>query len=264
MVRNPVFAGSFYPSDRTELLTMVNRFLNEGKSFKIPGVLKALVSPHAGYVYSGPIAGSAYHVLSQVANSFKRVLLLGPSHQVPFEGIALPKSTIFKTPLGELNVDVALRDIIENMPGVFELEEAHAHEHSLEVQLPFIQVTMGNVPILPLVVGYAEQHLSSDVIQKCIQAYPDTLIVISSDLSHFHSYEDAQQIDTETSKQMSHLDVMIHSEQACGCFPLNGLKYAAHEMNWELSTIDIRNSGDTSGDRNRVVGYGAFAAWSHQ
>lgn len=261
MVRQPMFAGSFYPADPRTLRAMVVRFLDEARDHVHPGTLRALVAPHAGYVYSGPIAGSAYRLARDMDTRPGRVLLLGPAHRVAFGGMALTGAKAFATPLGEVEIDPGLRDAVQGLPEVQELEVAHAEEHSLEVQLPFLQVALGSCSVLPMVVGQTGPGEVSAVIEACLAACPGTLVVVSSDLSHYLSYERAVAKDRETAARVVDVDSSIRSDCACGSHPLMGLLATVRKEGWTMELLDLRNSGDTAGDRDRVVGYGAFAAW---
>jgi len=261
MIREPAFSGSFYPSDPNELRSLASRFVQQASLAEPQGILRGLVVPHAGYRYSGAIAGSAYKLLQASANGIGRVLLLGPSHQTFFTGIALSHAVSFRTPLGELPIDPELRQVVSVLPGVLELESAHAQEHSLEVQFPFLQVSIGDVAILPLVVGHCDYELVSSLIFRCFDVFSDLLVIVSSDLSHYLSYRDAQRCDADTEQMIHHTESNIEPAQACGYFPLNGLLDVVRKQEWKIQTLDVRNSGDTSGDRSRVVGYGAFAIW---
>lgn len=264
MVRLPVFDGSFYPADPTTLREDARRFVEAAATPPSEGKLRAIVAPHAGYVYSGPIAGTAYRTLRDSRESPERVLLLGPSHRVAFSGIALPSHDGFRTPLGELEIDPDLRRLAARLPGVQEFDEAHAREHSLEVQLPFLQVVAGAPRILPLVVGSATPDAISNIVRSVLDEHPDTLVVVSSDFSHFLPYGAAVAVDRESAGRLERLETSIEPDQACGCQPLNGLTETARRSGWAIRLLDLRNSGDTCGDRSRVVGYGAFAAWSKE
>ena len=262
MVRLPVFAGSFYDADPSRLREQVLGFIDTAEPVSLPGQLRGLVAPHAGYVYSGPIAGTAYKALQNERGNIGRVLLLGPSHRVPFSGLALSHATQFRTPLGDLSEDQALRALVCDLPGVKVREDAHEEEHSLEVQLPFLQVALGGVPFLPVVVGRVPPAMVRTVLGTCLDEFSDLAIVVSSDLSHFLEYAQARVTDEATARQIESLDTSIAPEQACGCHPLNGLLLESRHRGWLLERLDIRNSGDTCGDKVRVVGYGAFAACS--
>ncbi len=220
---------------------------------------KAIIAPHAGYVFSGPIAASAYAQLAPARDTIKRVLLLGPSHFALFDGLAASSAEVFATPLGTVPVDTAaIRDLCSRLPQVRVRDEAHADEHALEVQLPFLQVVLADFKIVPLLVGDASDEEVAEVIEA-LWGDDETRIVISSDLSHYHDYETAQQTDSETARAIESLNAKkLRGDLACGCRPICGLLSAAKERGMRCRTVDLRNSGDTSGDRDRVVGYGAF------
>ena len=219
---------------------------------------KAIIAPHAGYVYSGPIAASAYASLSNVKETITRVVLLGPAHRVPVHGMALPASDVFATPLGTINVDSAAVDQIRDLPQVRVFEDAHTMEHSLEVHLPFLQSVLADFQLVPLVVGDASAEEVAEVLDT-LWGGPETLIVISSDLSHYHDYQTAQQMDSATSDAIEHLAFEdIQFDQACGRIPVSGLLLTARKRGMHGRTIDLRNSGDTAGPRDQVVGYGAY------
>lgn len=255
-IRYPAVAGAFYPADAQQLRQEVEQLLREATSPEKPP--KALIAPHAGYIYSGPIAASAYHSLQQARDTIRRVILLGPSHRVPFHGLAASSADEFVTPLGNIPLD---RDSIAQaleLPQVHLLDEAHKMEHSLEVQLPFLQVTLDHFSLVPLVVGDSEPEEVAQVLEL-LWGGPETLIVISSDLSHYQTYEAARQLDAHTSKAIESLQPEeIHYHDACGRNPINGLLVTALAHRLKAETIDLRNSGDTAGPRDQVVGYGAW------
>ncbi len=256
-VRAPAVAGLFYPDDPTQLRQTVDRLLAVAE----PGnsVPKALVAPHAGYVYSGPIAATAYAKLKPARDVIKRVVLLGPSHRVPFYGLALSGADRFDTPLGSVPVDQEALESIRALGQVQVLDAAHAMEHSLEVHLPFLQAILADFKLVPLVVGEATPAEVSEVL-GILWGGEETLIVVSSDLSHYHDYATARHMDEETSARIESLALPdIEPEHACGCRPLNGLILAARERGLHASILDLRNSGDTAGPRDQVVGYGAYA-----
>ncbi len=238
---------------------MVRRYLDEGeRSSELGGGLRALIAPHAGYVYSGPIAGSSFRQLAPAGPPVERVVLLGPSHRLLFDGLALPDADAFSTPLGNVPVDPELRERIEDLPQVTVSTQAHAQEHSLEVELPFLQEVLGDgFGLLPLVVGSASAESVAEVIDR-VWTEPRTLLVISSDLSHFLTYDEAATTDAQTAERILALDGRITGERACGAIPINGLLVAARRRGLSGRLLDLRNSGDTAGDRQRVVGYGAF------
>ncbi len=255
-IRIPAVAGTFYPAEPRVLGRMVDEYLNEVRTDEAPP--KAMVVPHAGYIYSGPVAASAYARLRNTSAQITRVILLGPSHRVPFYGIAAPASDQFQTPLGIINVDRESIDEILPLQQVYELDVAHEAEHSLEVQLPFLQQTLGDFQLVPLVVGQTSAEEVAEVL-GLLWGGPETLIVISSDLSHYLDYDAAKSIDAETSRSIESLDAaQIGDDQACGRIPLKGLLIEARRRGMQVETIDLRNSGDTAGPRDHVVGYGAY------
>ena len=219
---------------------------------------KALIAPHAGYVYSGPIAASAYHALGDAAHEIERVVLIGPSHFVPFSGLAVSGAEAFETPLGDVPVDAAARREVLRVPHVVTADTPHAHEHSLEVQLPFLQVLLGEFQVLPIVVGDATAREVCAALQ-CVWGDEETLIVVSSDLSHYLEYAAARRVDASTAQSILDFSTELGGEQACGCIGINGLMHVARERELEVRLLDLRNSGDMGAERSRVVGYGAFA-----
>lgn len=256
-VRQPAVAGQFYPADPEELRAEVNGFLAAAQTAegKIP---KAIIAPHAGYRYSGPIAGSAYACLARGRGRLKRVVLLGPSHFVGFEGLAASSATVFQSPLGPVPVEEEALARVRALPQVTTLDAAHAHEHSLEVHLPFLQIALAEFKLVPLVVGDATAEEVGGVLNELWDGN-ETSIVVSSDLSHYHDYRAAQQIDRDTARLVEALNWKdLGGDQACGCRPIGGLLWAAKARGLCCRTVDLRNSGDTSGSRDRVVGYGAF------
>lgn len=258
-VRPPAVAGTFYPGSAAVLRGTVDRLLGAAASpAEGAPVPKALIVPHAGYVYSGPIAASAYARLRPYAGIIRRVVLLGPAHRVPFRGLALPGVAQFATPLGTVDIDRAAAAAALGLPQVQESSLAHAEEHSLEVQLPLLQSVLDEFTLVPLVVGDATGAMVAEVLDL-LWGGPETLIVVSSDLSHYHPYRDAQAIDRATAETILDLAAPIDHEQACGATPINGLLLSARRRGLKPDLLDLRNSGDTAGDRGRVVGYAAFA-----
>ncbi|MDS4030448.1 MAG: AmmeMemoRadiSam system protein B [Candidatus Contendobacter sp.] len=256
-VRTPAVAGLFYPADATELHAQVRHFLSQVEPSTEPPP-KAIIAPHAGYIYSGPIAASAYARLRAVRDVITRVVLLGPSHRVGFRGIAVSGMVAFSTPLGQIPVDQEAVEQIRSLPEVGFLEQAHAQEHSLEVHLPFLQEVLGDFKLVPLVVGDARPAEVGAVLEA-LWGGPETLIVISSDLSHYQDYQTARNLDSATSQAIEALRYEdIGYDQACGRNPVNGLLWMARRKGLRGETIDLRNSGDTAGSRDQVVGYGAY------
>lgn len=257
-VRMPAVAGMFYPADRGELRTMVHRFLDAVPPEPAAEPPKAIIAPHAGYPYSGPVAASAYARLRPLAETVTRVVLLGPSHRVGFYGLAASSAEAFHTPLGDVPIDQEAVAEACRLPQVQVLDQAHQMEHSLEVQLPFLQEVLGSFSLVPLVVGDAGPQDVGEVLEL-LWGGPETLIVISSDLSHYHDYDAAQRLDRATTAAIETLRPEgVDSEGACGRNPINGLLYVARRHGLQARTLDLRSSGDTAGPRDAVVGYGAY------
>jgi AmmeMemoRadiSam system protein B len=268
-VRPAAVAGLFYPDDPVALRSTVEsllaarqRQLGEeplaapaGAGRRPP---KAVIAPHAGYSYSGPIAASAFAALAGAAGGVRRVVLLGPSHRVPLRGLGLPGVERFATPLGMVPLDLDAAAAVDRLPQVAVRPDAHEQEHSLEVELPFLQVVLGAFELLPLVVGQAGGDEVAEVLEQ-VWGGEDTVLVVSSDLSHYLPAAAAEQADRETASQILALAGPLTSRQACGAMPINGLLAAARRHGLAPRQLDLRHSGDTSGDRSRVVGYGAWA-----
>jgi AmmeMemoRadiSam system protein B len=258
--RPAVVAGKFYPGAPSVLEADVRAYVGDAAA-RLPqrtAQPKAVIVPHAGYVYSGAVAGSAYARLAASRDTIRRVVLFGPTHRVPVRGLALPAARAFATPLGDIAVD---RDAVAaalTLPCVCESDAAHAFEHSLEVQLPFLQELLGEFTIVPFAVGDATPREVADVM-RLLWGGPETLIVVSSDLSHYHRYADACAIDRATADAVLALSPTLDHEQACGATPVNGLLLCARERGLQPELLDLRNSGDTAGDKSRVVGYASFA-----
>jgi MEMO1 family protein len=256
-IRPAAVAGLFYPADRGTLARTVVDLIGSAAPHT-PGVPKAIIAPHAGYIYSGPIAAAAYALLAPARAVITRVVLLGPTHRVAVRGLALPSVGHFVTPLGSVKVDAAARGELRGLPQVVVRDDAHALEHSLEVHLPFLQTLLADFTLVPLAVGVAEPEEVAAVLDA-LWGGRETLVVVSSDLSHYLAYRDAQRLDRNTSDAILELRTDVHHEQACGATPVCGLAIAARRRNLKPELLDLRNSGDTAGDKSRVVGYGAFA-----
>lgn len=255
-VREPAVAGMFYPAEPAELRQTIQDLLARHNVDR--PVPKAIVAPHAGYPYSGPVAASVYARLAKARGTIRRVVLLGPSHRVGFPGLATSTADYFRTPLGDVPVDTALVNQVAAMPQVRALDQAHQLEHSLEVHLPFLQETLGDFVLVPLVVGDASAEEVGEVLEE-LWGGPETLIVISSDLSHYHDYATAQKLDSATTEAIEKLRYEdIAYEDACGRNPIKGLLWLARRRGLKAETVDLRNSGDTAGPRDAVVGYGAY------
>jgi len=258
--RAPAFAGTFYSDKPQELAAAVRSYVSEAElpaSGKMP---KAVIAPHAGYIYSGPVAGTAYASLLARGKDVERVILIGPSHRLAFSGVASSGAGVFDTPVGPVGVDreaiaVALK---ENL--VREFDPAHEQEHSLEVQLPFLRHVCPAARVVPLLAGDDDWHAARDVL-AFLWGGDETIIVVSSDLSHYHDYATAQRLDAATAKVVERLGAgEVDYEQACGATGINALLALVAQKGCTCATLDLRNSGDTAGPRSRVVGYGAFAA----
>jgi len=258
--RPAAVAGLFYPGEVSALQTDVASMLAHARvaADAAERQPKALIVPHAGFIYSGPIAAQAYARLVAWRAAIRRVVLFGPAHRVAVRGLALPGVHAFATPLGRIAVDDDASAYALQLPQVVESAQAHALEHSLEVQLPFLQGVLDDFTLVPFVVGMADPKAVAEVIDR-LWGGDETLIVISSDLSHFHPYREAQSIDRGTAEAILALDPHVDHEQACGATPVAGLLLAARKRGLTPELLDLRNSGDTAGDRARVVGYAAFA-----
>lgn len=257
VIRPPAVAGLFYPDDPVVLERTLSSLLAHAPTGRAR-TPKAIIVPHAGYVYSGPVAASAYALLAALRGRIRRVVLLGPTHRVYVRGLALPAADRFATPLGEIALDRAGMQALAALPQVVKSAAAHQMEHSLEVQLPFLQRVLGDFSLLPLAVGEA----TADEVAEALEAVwggDETLIVISSDLSHFLPASLARQIDRGTANAILAMNPHLNHEQACGATPVNGLLKAAKRHGLRPVELDLRNSADTAGDPERVVGYAAFA-----
>jgi AmmeMemoRadiSam system protein B len=256
-IRAPAVAGLFYDGNPERLSTDVMSLLaaaTPSTTFKA----KAMVVPHAGYVYSGPIAATAYRALQDRADTIRRVVLLGPTHRVAVHGLAVPTVAGFSTPLGTVPLDQAAIGQILDMPQVVQSDLPHEMEHGLEVQLPFLQRVLRDFMLVPLAVGHAGAREVAEVLER-LWGGDETLILVSSDLSHYHPYSEAKRLDGDTVQSILALQGPLGHEQACGATPLNGLLQIAREKGLTPHLLDLRNSGDTAGDRDRVVGYAAIA-----
>lgn len=247
----------FYPDDETSLAREVRGYLAAvpDRQAIVP---KVLIVPHAGYIYSGAVAAHAYARVAQARASIRRVVLLGPAHRVPIRGLALPVAEAFATPLGAVHIDAEGAAAALRLPQVTASDVAHNMEHSLEVQVPFLQAVLDEFTLLPFAVGAATPAQVAEVLDL-LWGGPETLILISSDLSHFHKYATAQGIDRGTVDTILSFEPTLDHEQACGATPINGLLLCARRRGMQIELLDLRNSGDTAGDRSRVVGYASFA-----
>ncbi len=259
-VRKAVVAGRFYPSDAVELDAEVRRYLDDAEQERSSAPPKALVAPHAGYAYSGPVAGSAFASLRGHASAIRRVVLVGPSHYFSFDGVAVCGATHYETPLGLIPVDTDSIRAIGGTPGILRHDLAHyQREHALETHLPFLQTTLESFSIIPLLVGTFPAQAMRNLLER-LWGVQDTLVCISSDLSHYHPYREACKLDADTSAAIERLDSgPVTATRACGYVALRGLLECAQRKHMTAHTLDLRNSGDTAGPRDGVVGYGAYA-----
>lgn len=270
-VRRAAVAGHFYQDSKdilsNDVVSMLAAATPAGNAdaanpdtttLHTASITKALIVPHAGYIYSGAVAASAYRLLQPAHDTIKRVVLLGPTHRVPVFGMALPEAEAFETPLGKVQLDLETMKHAREFEQVTISDKAHLQEHSLEVQLPFLQTVLDDFSLVPFAVGRVTPVRVAEVLDA-LWGGPETLIVISSDLSHFHPYSEAIAIDTKTAEHILQLDATVSHDQACGGTPVNGMMVAARQHKLLPRLLDIRNSGDTAGDRKRVVGYAAFA-----
>jgi MEMO1 family protein len=257
-VRPAAVAGRFYPADPDALRKLIASLLAEVPPASGPAP-KALIAPHAGYLYSGPIAASAYAQFMPARNLIQRIILLGPSHYVSVDGVATSSAEAFATPLGVVPLDLEAVRQVRSLPQAQELDEAHAQEHSLEVQLPFLQTVLERFTLVPLAVGEATPEEIAEVLE-ILWGGPETRLVISSDLSHYQDFQNARRLDQATAKAIEALKPNgIGEERACGRIPIRGLLATAQRRHLKARTLDLRSSGDTAGPRDQVVGYGAFA-----
>jgi AmmeMemoRadiSam system protein B len=258
-IRPAAVAGSFYPGEPSILASEVASYLAQARGSQAAArPPKAIIAPHAGYMYSGPIAASVYARLEPLRGRVRRVVLAGPAHRVYVDGIALTAARAFDSPLGAVRIDVAAVDQLRKLPFAEVSDRAHAMEHSLEVHVPFLQSVLGDFELVPIVVGDASPSEMAQVLDL-LWGGDETLIVVSSDLSHYLPYEAARVRDRDTAQAIMRMEARLVPEEACGCGPINGLLRTARSRGLVPEQIDLRNSGDTAGDRSRVVGYGAFA-----
>jgi len=260
-VRNAAVAGMFYPGDPRALSAELDELLG-GVEQTGPrlGFPKVLVVPHAGYIYSGPVAARAYDELGAARGIVRRVVMLGPVHRVPVRGLAVPTDEAFATPLGRVAIDRAALEQARRFPQVVASDRAHLQEHALEVQLPFLQRQLGDFALAPFAVGMASVEEVAQVIDA-LWGGPETLIVISTDLSHYHAYGEARAIDGNTLKRIGEFATDLDHEEACGATPLNGLLAVARKRNLDIKLLAACNSGDTAGGKGQVVGYSSFALY---
>ena len=265
-VRQPAVAGRFYPDDPTTLSAMVENFLDAAAARGLASVPasaepspKALIAPHAGYAYSGAVAAAAYACLRRSDMGIRRVVMLGPAHRLAVRGTAVSRAAGFATPLGAVPVDQKATEDVVELPHVDAVEEAHRLEHCLEVQLPFLQVLLGSFTLVPLLIGAASMEEVVELLDT-VWGAGETLIVVSSDLSHYHDYATACRIDRSTSRSIAALrEQDLQPEMACGCTAIRALVSVARRLGLSAREVDLCNSGDTAGPKDKVVGYGSYA-----
>lgn len=260
-VRPEAVAGMFYPRERDRLATMLDRLMAQAEPADAQApdhAPKAIIAPHAGYDFSGGLAARAYRRLAPARGTVSRIVLLGPCHRVPVRGLAATSAAAWRTPLGEVPIDRAALDSLADLPQVREHDDAHAREHSLEVHLPFLQKTLGDFALVPFAVGSASAEEVAEVLER-LWGGPETRIVISTDLSHFHDYDTARALDGRTAEAIERLDWRaVDTDQACGRVPLSGMLSLAERRGLSVDRVGLCSSGDTAGPRDRVVGYGAW------
>ncbi len=257
-IKLPAVADMFYPGDPAILTWEIHKYLNSAIIPDLPEP-RAVISPHAGYLYSGPVAASAYKVIGQYPQAYDRVVLLGPSHRVGFKGVASSSYNFFRTALGDIPLDKTMQKELEKeCPFVTPFDAAHSREHCIEVQLPFLQEVLAEFSIIPMVVGQTRPMDTARIMEYCLKL-PRTLVVISSDLSHYHTYDEAGIADAKTAKIIENLDAdRLEESSACGSIAVAGLLIAARKSHLTVERLELRNSGDMCGDKDRVVGYGAW------
>jgi AmmeMemoRadiSam system protein B len=260
-IRPPAVAGTFYPDEPHALRDVVDSLLADAPVVAAPVSPKAIIAPHAGFMYSGAIAASAYVRWQADRGQISRIVLLGPAHRVAVRSLALSSAVHWETPLGSVAIDRTACDALTGLDGVVVDDRAHADEHSLEVHLPFLQRLLPSFNLVPVLVGHASAELVADALETC-WGDEHTRIVISTDLSHYHDYDTALALDRRTAATIVSGSATLAPTDACGAYPVNGMIEAARRHRLGLELVDLRNSGDTAGSRDRVVGYGAFTVGS--
>ena len=262
-VRPPAVAGLFYPDDPSELRDAVSEHLRQAPAVNGSARPKALIVPHAGYIYSGGIAGAAYAQVAHRGREIRRIVLIGPSHRVYLRGMAVPAAEVFQTPLGRVPIDLELKARLLAQDRAIESDTPHASEHSLEVQLPFLQLLFEDFSLLPLALGSVPPQGVAAALAD-VWGGEETLVLVSSDLSHYLPYDAARDADSQTIAAIVRHEPTLSGDQACGCIGINGLSLLARQRGLDIAEIARCNSGDTAGDRMRVVGYAAFALHEHE
>lgn len=257
-IHRSVVAGTFYPAEPQALQQIITEFLQDAQQYAGFPLPKAIIAPHAGYVYSGPIAASAYACLKNAQNKIKNVVILAPAHRYMVEGIATTSKDFYATPLGNVKIARDLVDAVTDLPFIFTLDDAFSTEHALEVQLPFLQMLLKDFAIVPFLVGHVDVANVAILLER-LWDDDETLIVISSDLSHYLPYAQAKNTDAQAAKAILELNpAALKYDMACGNIAIRGLLTVAANKKLRAAQIDLRNSGDTAGSKDQVVGYGAF------
>jgi AmmeMemoRadiSam system protein B len=256
VIRPAAVAGLFYPENPVELRQSIGALLRDNPA--AGPVPRAMIVPHAGYIYSGPVAARAYNRIAAAGGTIRRVVILGPAHRVALKGMALSTAQQFRTPLGDIPLDTTFIQYLGQLPGVTFSDLAHRDEHGIEVQLPLLQSVLGQFNLVPVVVGACDAETVGALLEAALDD-EHTLVIISSDLSHYHPYAVAQTLDLETAQRIESLHGPLNGDSACGAYALNGLLALARQHHLRAERLDLRNSGDTAGPKDRVVGYGAWA-----
>ena len=256
-VRLSAVDGLFYPSSPDQLRGQVNELLSTVHPL-LETPPKAVIVPHAGFIYSGSTAAYAYQEITKYADRYKKVVLIGPSHHVAFRGLAVPSAEKFDTPLGQIPIAEETQSLADRHDYTMVSDEPHRREHSLEVQLPFLQICLPSFELIPILAGDASPDEVAGLL-GLVWGREETLIVVSSDLSHYLPYDEARARDQATSQKILHYQSNLEGEEACGCRAVNGLLSVARQKGLHIEQLALQNSGDTAGDHSRVVGYGAYA-----
>ncbi|MBM4345132.1 MAG: AmmeMemoRadiSam system protein B [Deltaproteobacteria bacterium] len=259
-IRKPAVAGTFYPAKADALHAEIDRCWADRRPVQAPAP-KAIIAPHAGYVYSGPVAATAYATLVPLKGSISRVVLVGPSHRFALYGFAVPEAQIWQTPIGMVPLDTASAEQLEAWPDVTRSDLMHGREHSLEVHVPFLQRALGKFSLLPVLVGHTPANRVAALFAH-VWGGPETLVVVSTDLSHYHAQAKARQLDDATIAHVVAFDAAaLNPDHACGAYPVAGLLTHAQCLGMRIQAVDVRTSADTAGDPDRVVGYASFLLW---
>jgi AmmeMemoRadiSam system protein B len=255
IIREPICAGSWYPGNPDCLAREVDGYMNAAPDVDVSSGVKALIVPHAGYIYSGAIAGAGF---GQLSASYTSVFLLGPSHRYPLRGVSIPDVTHYRSPLGDVPLSPVARNLRVSGGIFYSIPHAHASEHSLEIELPFLQRALYDFELVPMLVGEVDTAALSTALEKHMN--PDDLLVVSVDLSHFHSYDQAKELDDFSINCILELDSEgILSAEIDAPWAVSALLILAEKHGWKPVLTKYANSGDVTGDRSSVVGYASIA-----